>query len=112
MLRKHCVHPCLFSNPKLIPVSSRSSALITVSIPARSLSWTKSEAVQKAKRLLLVNTAIDFAQPLSLRDMRAAYGNRGNDRIVRAREAGSNAVEPMALVNCCLARCHVDPRWT
>src|SRR5207248_6758779 len=112
MSRKRCVHPGRFSNQKLIPMSSRWSVLITASIPARSLSWTKSEPVQKAKRLLLVNIAIDFAQPVSLRDMRAAYGNRGNDRIVRARAAGPDAVEPMALADCCLARCHVDPRWS
>src|SRR6266567_856419 len=108
MSRRRCVHPCQFSNPKLIPVTSRSSALITVSIPGQSLSWTKSEPAQEAIRLLLVNTAIDFASPVSLRDMNAGYGNRRNDRIVRARAARPDAVEPMALVDCCLARRHVD----
>src|SRR5436190_19706270 len=48
MSSKHYVHPRRFSKPKLIPVSSRWSVLITVSIPGRSLSRKKSNPLTKS----------------------------------------------------------------
>src|SRR6266446_6562094 len=112
MLRKRCVHPRRFSNPKLIPVSSKWSAPITASIPAQSLFWMQSEPVEKSSRLLLVNAAVDFAQPVSLRDMKAGYGKRPADRIIRTCAAGPDGVEPMALADRYLARRDVDSRWS
>src|SRR5882724_5268531 len=79
---KHYVHPRRFSKPKLIPLSSRWSALITVSIPGRSFSRKKSNHTTTDHSLRTTDHARCNQRWLSLNSLGAFQMKLTNDRYV------------------------------